>query len=113
MGSLLIVAINSDAGVRRLKGDHRPIIGQNERGEMLGALECVDYVAIFEEDTSRPLLELLKPDIFVKGGATPVVVEADVAKGCGARIETLSLVGGLSTTKIIERVLAAHDNKNS
>lgn len=109
MGSCLIVGINSDDSVRRLKGDSRPIIGQNERAEMLASLECVDYVTIFDEDTAETLLTLLKPEIMVKGGTTPVVVERDIVEGYGGKVLTLDLVDGLSTTEIINRIVDRHD----
>lgn len=105
LGSCLIVAINSDDSVRRLKGRNRPIIGQGERAEMLAALECVDYVIIFEEDTPEPLLELLKPDILAKGGTTPVVVGAEIVKSYGGKVLTLDMVEGASTTDIINRIV--------
>ena len=104
-GSCLIVAINSDDSVRRLKGPSRPVIGQDERAEMLGALECVDYVTIFEEDTPMPLLELLKPDVLVKGGTTPVIVGKEFVEGYGGKVLNVGLVEGLSTTEIINRIV--------
>jgi D-beta-D-heptose 7-phosphate kinase/D-beta-D-heptose 1-phosphate adenosyltransferase len=106
LGSCLIVAINTDAGVKRLKGDSRPVIGENERAEMLASLECVDYVTVFDEDTPLALLELLRPDALAKGGTTPVVVGRELVEGYGGRVVTLDLVAGLSTTQIIERILA-------
>lgn len=109
LGSCLVVAINSDASVKRLKGDSRPIIGQNERAEMLGALECVDYVTIFDEDTPEALLKLLKPDILAKGGTTPVVVGREIVEEYGGKVLTLDLVDGLSTTEIINRIVDRHD----
>jgi len=111
LGSCLVVAINSDDSVKRLKGPARPIIDQDERAEMLAALEWVDYVTVFDEDTAEAVIEALRPDIFVKGGSTPVVVERDVVERYGGQVKTLGLVDGLSTTRIIERVLEAHDEK--
>jgi D-beta-D-heptose 7-phosphate kinase/D-beta-D-heptose 1-phosphate adenosyltransferase len=107
LGSCLIVAINSDDSVRRLKGPGRPIIGQDERAEMLGSLESVDYVTIFDEDTPTELLELLRPDVLAKGGSTPHVVGRELVEAYGGRVLTLGLVEGLSTTKIIERIMDA------
>jgi len=104
-GSCLVVAINSDASVERLKGPSRPIIGADERAEMLGALECVDYVTVYEEDTPEELLVLLKPDTLVKGGSTPVVVGREIVEGYGGVVQTLELVAGLSTTNIIDRIV--------
>jgi D-beta-D-heptose 7-phosphate kinase/D-beta-D-heptose 1-phosphate adenosyltransferase len=104
LGSCLIVAINSDGSTRRLKGKGRPIIPQAERAEMLGALECVDYVTVFDEDTPEPLLELIRPDVLVKGGATSQVVGRKIVERYGGRVLTLDLVEGWSTTEIINRI---------
>jgi len=112
LGSCLVVAINSDVSVRRQKGPARPIIDQDERAEMLAALECVDYVTIFDEDTPEALLELLRPDRLVKGGATPTIVGAELVERYGGTVQTLSKVDGLSTTRIIERILIAHDKND-
>ncbi len=105
LGNCLVVAVNSDESVRRLKGSSRPVIGQDERAEMLASLECVDYVTIFEEDTPAELLELLRPDVLVKGGTTDVVVAREIVEGYGGEVLTLEKVEGLSTTGIIERIL--------
>jgi D-beta-D-heptose 7-phosphate kinase/D-beta-D-heptose 1-phosphate adenosyltransferase len=105
LGSCLIVAVNSDDSVRRLKGPGRPVIGQDERAEMLGSVECVDYVTLFDEDTPIPLLELLRPDILAKGGTTPHVVGRELVEGYGGRVLTLKKVEGLSTTEIIDRIV--------
>ena len=71
---------------------------------MLGALECVDYVTIFDEDTPEPLLALLKPEVLAKGGTTPVVVGRQFVEGYGGAVRTLELVDGTSTTSIINRI---------
>ena len=105
LGSCLIVAVNSDDSVRRLKGPGRPVIGQEERAEMLSALECVDYVIIFEEDTPDALLKLLKPDILVKGGTTEKIVGAEIVEGYGGKVCKLDAVEGMSTTDIINRIV--------
>jgi D-beta-D-heptose 7-phosphate kinase/D-beta-D-heptose 1-phosphate adenosyltransferase len=109
LGACLVVAINSDDSVRRVKGPPRPIIGESGRANMLAALECVDYVAIFDEDTPEPLLELLRPEILVKGGTTPQIVGQAFVESYGGRVKRLDLVDGLSTTSIINRILEAHD----
>ena len=108
LGSCLVVAINSDDSVRRLKGAGHPVIGADERAEMLGSLECVDYVTIFDEDTPEALLELLKPELLVKGGTTPVVVGREIVEAYGGAVRTLELVEGLSTTEIIDRIIDNH-----
>jgi D-beta-D-heptose 7-phosphate kinase/D-beta-D-heptose 1-phosphate adenosyltransferase len=105
LGAALVVAINSDDSVRRLKGPSRPVCGQDERAEMLGALECVDYVTIFDEDTPIPLLELLRPELLVKGGATPVIVGRELVESYGGKAVNMELVEGLSTTQIINRIM--------
>ncbi|MCP4375998.1 MAG: D-glycero-beta-D-manno-heptose 1-phosphate adenylyltransferase [bacterium] len=105
LGSALVVAINSDDSVSRLKGPSRPIIGSAERAEMLGSLECVDYVTIFDEDTPENLLVALKPDTLAKGGTTPVVVGREIVEGYGGVVQTLELVDGSSTTNIIDRIV--------
>jgi len=109
LGSCLVVAINSDDSVERLKGADRPVIGQDERAEMLGALECVDYVTVFEEDTPIPLLKLLRPDLLVKGGTTAEVVGRETVEGYGGKVMKLDLVDGLSTTEIIDRIVGRND----
>ena len=109
LGSCLVVAINSDDSVRRLKGPGRPIVGQDERAELLGSLECVDFVTVFDEDTPECLLESLRPEILAKGGTTPVVVGREIVEGYGGRVLTLEKVEGLSTTEIINRVLNGKD----
>lgn len=110
-GACLIVAINSDDSVRRVKGSSRPVIGQDERAEMLGALECVDYVTVFDEDTPMPLLELLRPDVLVKGGTTAVIVGKEFVEGYGGKVMNVGLVEGLSTTEIINKILETRDTK--
>lgn len=113
IGTCLIVGINSDTSVRRLKGDRRPIIPATERAEMLAALECVDYVTIFEEDTPMELLEALRPTVLVKGGTTPEIVGKDFVEGYGGEVKRLQLVEGLSTTETINKILQAYDERGS
>ena len=113
LGGALVVAINSDPSARRLKGPDRPVIGQDERAAMLAALECVDYVTIFEEDTAGELIELLKPDLQVKGGTTPVVVEREIVEAYGGKVVTLEEIEGPSTTAIINRILEANQEQQS
>ncbi|MBT1070651.1 bifunctional D-glycero-beta-D-manno-heptose-7-phosphate kinase/D-glycero-beta-D-manno-heptose 1-phosphate adenylyltransferase HldE [Pelotalea chapellei] len=107
LGDLLVLGLNSDASVRRLKGENRPLIGEEERAHILAALNCIDYVVIFDEDTPLELITALRPDILVKGGDyTPEgVVGKEVVEAYGGRVELVSFVDGKSTTNIIERVL--------
>ena len=106
-GDLLVLGLNSDSSVRRLKGDKRPLINEAERGHILSALDCVDYVVIFQEDTPLKLIETLKPAILVKGGDyTPDrVVGKDIVESWGGRVELVEFVDGKSTTNIIEKIL--------
>ena len=107
LGDLLVLGLNSDASVRRLKGPKRPLIDQDERAHLLAALDCIDYVVIFEEDTPLNLITSLKPHILVKGGDYSLdgVVGRDVVESYGGRVELITFVDGKSTTNIIERVL--------
>jgi D-beta-D-heptose 7-phosphate kinase/D-beta-D-heptose 1-phosphate adenosyltransferase len=107
LGDLLVLGLNSDASVRRLKGEKRPLIGELERAHILAALDCVDYVVLFEEDTPLELIAALKPHILVKGGDyTPEgVVGRELVESYGGRVELVSFVDGRSTTTIIERIL--------
>lgn len=110
LGDILIVGINSDAGVRAIKGDSRPVVNQSDRAEMIAALEMVDYVTIFEEPTPVAALELLRPDIHCKSaeyadGAKPMP-ERDTVLGYGGRIAILPVHPVPSTTQIIERIAA-------
>jgi len=108
LGDILIVGINSDASVRAIKGNSRPIVNQSDRAEMIAALEMVDYVTIFDEPTPVPALELLRPDIHCKSaeyadGAKPMP-ERDTVLGYGGRIEILPVHPAPSTTEIIQRI---------
>jgi len=107
LGECLVVGLNSDAGVRRLKGEGRPVVGQDERAEVLGALECVDFVTVFDEDTPERLIERLRPDVLVKGGATGEIVGRELVESTGGRVEKLALTEGFSTTEIIGRIVGS------
>ncbi len=109
-GDLLILGLNSDASVRRLKGDKRPLIGEEERAHLLAALDCVDYVVLFDEDTPLQLIESLKPLVLVKGGdySPDGVVGKDVVESYGGRVELVEFVDGKSTTNIIEKILKSY-----
>lgn len=107
LGDILVLGLNSDASVRRLKGVKRPLIGEDERAHILAALDCIDYVIIFDEDTPLELITALKPDILAKGGDYTLegVVGKDFVEAYGGRVELVSFVDGKSTSNIIERVL--------
>jgi len=105
LGSRLVVGINSDESVRRIKGPDRPVLNQNDRRTMLLALSSVDEVHIFEELTPEELIHHLKPDVLVKGGDWPVseIIGADFVLGRGGEVHSLPLVGGYSSSSILAR----------
>lgn len=109
LGDILIVGLNSDASVKRLKGTKRPINNQNDRAEVLSALECVDYVLIFNEDTPIEWLSEIKPNIHVKGGDYDMgkIIEKEIVEKNGGKIVILPKVPEVSTTDIIERIKKA------
>lgn len=106
LGDVLVVGLNSDESVRRLKGEGRPIIGESDRAEVLGALQYVDYVVIFDEDTPLRLIRELRPDVIAKGGdySSEQVVGKEDVESWGGRVEIVPFVDGKSTTRIIERI---------
>lgn len=106
LGDALIVAINSDRGVRELKGNHRPIIEQNERAEILAALRDVTYVTIFDQISPRALIGQVLPDVLVKGGdySLEEIHGREEVAAAGGRVVSLPFVEGESTTALIERM---------
>ena len=106
LGSALVVGVNSDDSVRRLKGPARPIVSQEDRAWMLAALACVDAVTVFDEDTPGALIAALLPDVLVKGGdyRADEVVGAPEVISAGGRVVILPLVPGRSTTGIVDRI---------
>jgi D-beta-D-heptose 7-phosphate kinase/D-beta-D-heptose 1-phosphate adenosyltransferase len=106
LGDRLVVGINSDASVRRLKGAERPLVPEAERAEILAALECVDLVMTFDEDTPDRLIEDVRPDVLVKGGDWPLdqIAGRAFVESYGGRVANVPLREGLSTTRIVERI---------
>lgn len=106
LGDILVIGLNSDDSVRRLKGPSRPINSEKERAFVLAALACVDYVTLFEEDTPEELIKVVKPDVLVKGGdyALDQIVGADFVKANGGTNTTIPFVEGFSSTQIIEQL---------
>ena len=107
LGDILVVGVNSDSSVRRLKGPQRPITPLEERMEVLSSLECVDYVTSFDESTPLELISFLKPHVLVKGGdwTKETTVGKEVVEGLGGEVVILPFVEGNSTTNIIETIL--------
>ncbi len=103
-GDVLIVAINSDDSVRRLKGPTRPIVGQQDRATLLAALTCVSHVLVFDQDTPHELLRLLRPDVLVKGGTTAEIVGREIVEAYGGRIQQTRTFDGSSTTNLVMKV---------
>jgi D-beta-D-heptose 7-phosphate kinase/D-beta-D-heptose 1-phosphate adenosyltransferase len=110
LGEVLVVGINSDASVRRLKGARRPILSETERVLILSALAAVDYVTIFSEDTPLALIRLLRPQMLVKGGdwSAETVVGREIVEAEGGRVVLVPYQAGFSTTEIIDRILAVY-----
>lgn len=106
LGDLLVVGLNSDASVRRLKGDGRPVNPEHARAYVLAAMEMVDYVCLFEEDTPYELIAAVKPDVLVKGGdyAVDNIVGSDIVKGRSGEVVVLPFVEGFSSSLIIEKL---------
>ena len=106
LGDILIVGLNSDASVKRLKGPERPVNNQDDRAEMLSSLEFVDYVVIFDEDTPYELIKKIQPDVLVKGGDynPDNVVGKDIVEARGGELKLLHFVEGKSTTNIINKI---------
>ena len=118
LGDILVVAINTDASVRSMKGPNRPIIPEQERAELLAGLEMVDFVCTFDEDTPLEAILKVHPDVLVKGadwGIDGIVGRTEV-ESWGGTVHVLPLVSGKSTTDIVARVVARYGNsrkKNS
>lgn len=105
-GDVLVVGLNSDDSVRRLKGKNRPLNGENDRAVVMDTLKPVDYVCIFEEDTPFELISAIKPDVLVKGGdyTRETIVGADIVEQNGGKVIVVPLLEGRSTTSIIEKM---------
>jgi D-glycero-beta-D-manno-heptose 1-phosphate adenylyltransferase len=105
LGDCLIVGINTDSSVKKLKGPSRPIQNENDRAEILAALACVDYVILFSEETPEKLIQQVRPEVLVKGGDWKVdqIVGADFVQSIGGQVFSLSFHQGHSTTSLIER----------
>mgnify|MGYP001619812353 FL=1 len=106
-GDILIVAVNSDSSVKTIKGDKRPIVSQSERAEVVAALEMVDYVTMFDEDTPYNVIKKLQPDVLIKGGDWTIdkIVGRDIVEARGGKVIAIPFIEGASTTGIVERIL--------
>jgi D-beta-D-heptose 7-phosphate kinase/D-beta-D-heptose 1-phosphate adenosyltransferase len=113
-GHRLIVGLNSDESVRRIKGPQRPILSDSDRAAILGALDCVDLVVIFDEDTPIKLIDALKPDILVKGADYSIenVVGREIVESNGGRVQLVPVREGYSTTGITEKMSQMANGKS-
>ncbi len=107
LGDLLVLGLNSDASVRKIKGNSRPIVPQEDRAFVAAALQCVDYVCLFDEETPAALISALVPDILVKGGDYQIeeIVGRETVWENGGRVVTIPLVPGRSSTDIIGKIV--------
>lgn len=110
LGDALAVGLNADACVKRLKGDLRPILPENERAELLAGLACVDYVCLFSEDDPRELIKAVQPGVLVKGGDWPLdkILGRDTVEAAGGKVLRLPFVEGRSTTAIVRDIVAKY-----
>lgn len=106
LGDFLVVGLNSDQSVQRLKGPGRPVNPAPDRARVLAGLACVDFVLVFEEDTPYELIKAVRPHVLIKGGDWPVhrMVGRDIVEGLGGEVFSLELTPGYSTTGIISRI---------
>jgi D-glycero-beta-D-manno-heptose 1-phosphate adenylyltransferase len=105
-GNILILGLNTDSSVQRLKGPDRPVTNEQDRAFQAASLLCVDAVCLFDEDTPEALIEILKPDVLVKGGDYTLdkIVGASFVQNNGGKVEIVPFVEGYSTTSIIDRI---------
>ncbi len=107
---VLVLALNSDISVRTIKGEKRPLVPQDERADVVAALESIDYVTLFDEPTPLALIEYLRPDVLIKGGdwAEENIVGRDAVKSWGGEVVVIPETEGASTTNIIDKVLKVY-----
>ncbi|MCT4647271.1 MAG: D-glycero-beta-D-manno-heptose 1-phosphate adenylyltransferase [Carboxylicivirga sp.] len=105
-GSKLILGLNTDASVQRLKGPQRPVVDEQSRAILMGALQFIDLVVLFDEDTPYELIKALQPDVLVKGSDYNAedIVGYDILMAKGGEVETIDFVEGFSTTSIVEKI---------
>lgn len=105
LGDLLVVALNTDASVKKLKGPTRPVQIENDRAEILAALACVDFTTLFNEDTPQNIIQKIIPEILVKGGDWKIeqIVGADFVQANGGKVFSLQFIDGKSTTNLIQK----------
>ena len=115
LGDVLVVALNSDASVRRIKGKRRPIVSENDRAFVVANLKSVDYVCVFGEDTPYETIKLVQPDVLVKGADWKIdeVVGKDIVESRGGKVVTVEYLNGKSTTNIINKILSESSTREN
>lgn len=108
LGDKLVLGLNTDASVRRIKGNSRPIIGENDRARLLASFDFIDIIVLFDEDTPAELINALVPDVLVKGKDYEIkdIIGADTVLKNGGRVETIELTEGFSTSELIRKIKA-------
>ncbi|MBI5603577.1 MAG: D-glycero-beta-D-manno-heptose 1-phosphate adenylyltransferase [Deltaproteobacteria bacterium] len=109
-GDCLIIGLNSDRSVRLIKDPHRPLISEDQRAEVLAALECVDFIVLFDEADPSKLIEMIKPAVLVKGAdwSLDKIIGADLVRTYGGAVRRVELVPSISTSEIIQRILSRY-----
>ena len=112
LGDILIIGLNSDRSVRRLKGKKRPVVSQKNRAKVLSALSAVDFVVIFNDLTPINLIKTIKPDVLVKGGDWKIkdIVGSDFVRSCGGKVKSLRYIKGFSTKNLINKITLHFNN---
>jgi rfaE bifunctional protein nucleotidyltransferase chain/domain len=106
-GDALVLGLNSDASVKSIKPENRPIVSQDQRAEVLAGLACVDYITIFDEPDPLALIKTIRPDVLIKGAdwKEAEIIGSDVVKSYGGKVVRIEFVPGISTSRIIQRIL--------
>lgn len=106
-GDALVLGLNSDASVKSIKPENRPIVSQDQRAEVLAGLACVDYITIFDEPDPLALIKTIKPDVLIKGAdwKEAEIIGSDVVKSYGGKVVRIEVVPDISTSRIIQRIL--------
>jgi rfaE bifunctional protein nucleotidyltransferase chain/domain len=110
-GDILVLGLNSDASVKSIKSDSRPVVSQDQRAEVLAGLACVDYITVFDEPDPLALIRAIKPDVLVKGAdwEEKKIIGSDLVKSYGGEVVRITMVPNISTSSIIQRILELYD----
>lgn len=113
LGDMLVVAVNSDTSIKKIKGNKRPIVNEEDRSNLIAALESVDYVVLFKEKTPLKVIKKLKPDILIKGAdwEKDNIIGSDFVKSYGGKVSTIKLIKGRSTSNLINKIVRIFKNR--